>query len=270
MGGPLSYSLVRGPASPTGFSSGPSWVVLRAGRRAHLLTAVDLNSTGPCPLLNTVATALGTSERKSDGEASGNVGSPLVNTSSRARPGGQDSSGHHVAFWEVSPSAWPWGPGEECLRVPSFLVSGPQEQTLRALPGGRRWHGNRGWGLSALAPEGPFPPQCVLRAGPGGRGPWPRGTRGSWHPWGETHSEAARGSELLRPLRVLLLPPGSRFQNVAFWAPSCPWEPGLRGGRLCKGEFATHPLPTPSNPSLFPWGRGEDSTPVSPRENSRL
>lgn len=149
---------------------------LHARPRAHLDGGGLEPHRALSTVLDTVPAALGTSERESDGEASGSAGSALVNTPSRARPGGQDSSGPHVALWEVSPSAWPWGPGEECLRVPSFLVSGPQEQTLGALPGGWRRR-EKGLGPSALAPEGPFLLQCVLRAGPSGRGPWPRGAR---------------------------------------------------------------------------------------------
>lgn len=49
-----------------------------------------------------------------------------------ARQGGQDSSGHRPAFWEVSPSARPRGyeEGSFCPQFPSFLAwasgAGPQ------------------------------------------------------------------------------------------------------------------------------------------------
>lgn len=225
---------------------------LHAGPRAHLDGGGLEPHRALSTVLDTVPAALGTSERESDGEASGSAGSALVNTPSRARPGGQDSSGPHVALWEVSPSAWPWGPGEECLRVPSFLVSGPQEQTLGALPGGWRRR-EKGLGAVCPCPRRPFP--SPVRAQSWAQRAGPVAT------WGETHREAVLGS--------MVFLPGSRFQNAASWAPSGPWEPGVHGVRLCKGKSATHPFPTPSSASLFLRGRGQGSAPVPPRENPR-
>lgn len=52
----------------------------------------------------------------------------------------QDSSGRSVAFWEVSPSAWPRGPGGRfCLHFPSFLVWASGSRPPRFLPGSSGW-----------------------------------------------------------------------------------------------------------------------------------
>lgn len=191
----VDESYPQGLVAPSlfpGQRSCPSpWVFLLA-----LLCQPPLSALDSCYLeqhkapssMDAVAGALGTSERKSGGEASGNAASPLVNAPFWARPGGQDSSGHHVAFWEVSPSARPggWRGASQSPLISDLWApgTGPQssawgmevgEAGVRTGAGGPRAPAKP----SALTPHGPpFPRECPELV-PGSAAPGHTGRRGN-------------------------------------------------------------------------------------------
>lgn len=94
------------------YSQGLAWVLM----------AITLDSPGQCPfLLDTVGGALRTSESQVEKQWETQHLHSCQHCLG-AGQGGQDSSGHSVAFWEVSPSTRPRGPGGVLLS-PLPLVS---------------------------------------------------------------------------------------------------------------------------------------------------
>lgn len=150
---------------------------LHAGPRAHLDGGGLEPHRALSTVLDTVPAALGTSERESDGEASGSAGSALSSTP-RLGPG-RAARTVAVPTWLCGRSARQHGPGDQERSVfesPHFWSLGLRSRLSEPCLGGGGGV-RRAWGPSALVPEGPFLLQCVLRAGPSGRGPWPRGAR---------------------------------------------------------------------------------------------
>lgn len=99
---PHQEALARGPAPPP-------------GAPGSALDGGTLISTGACPRVLDAARGLclGMSERRSGARPVDKQRLHSCQRSASARRGGQDSSGHHVAFWEASPSTWPGGRREE-------------------------------------------------------------------------------------------------------------------------------------------------------------
>lgn len=176
MGSPLSSSPVRGPASPTGFSSGPSWVACTPGP-VLILTAVDLNRTGPCPLCWTRCPR--PSGRRRESQMEKPVEAQDLHSSTPRLGPGRAARTVAVPTWLCGRSARQHSPGDQERSVfesPHFWSLGLRSRLSEPCLGGGGGV-RRAWGPSALVPEGPFLLQCVLRAGPSGRGPWPRGAR---------------------------------------------------------------------------------------------
>lgn len=166
----------------------------------------------------------------------------------------------------------------------SPLISGPQEQAPRVLPGGRRWGklereqrlGCPGYLQNHL----PSPPTAL--PSPGSAQGWSQGAGllatwedGKTYPWAETpwQRKPLTFGVLLLPARLVSKAPLWGVLNL-----KCsfldPLEPGpLRGANAAKKSglrAALSTSPRPPTPSLFLWVLAQDSTPVSPSENSGL
>lgn len=253
MGSPLSSSPVRGPASPTGFSSGPSWVACTPGP-VLTLTAVDLNRTGPCPLCWTRCPR--PSGRRRESQMEKPVEAQDLHSSTPRLGPGRAARTVAVPTWLCGRSARQHGPGDQERSVfesPHFWSLGLRSRLSEPCLGGWRRR-EKGLGAVCPCPRRPFPSPVraqswAQRAGPGGHvGRDPQGGCPGQH----------------GVLARLEIPKRGFLGSIRPLGTGRP-----RGPTLQRKVCYTPPPHTFQCASLFLRGRGQGSAPVPPRENPR-